>query len=111
MKIPNRDQAYIPASKLKDYLLSENHSVGKSKAKFFRLVGFDETNASVLEKEFINLVKTTDYQSKVSSPFGEKYSVTGTIQTPLRNQIEIQTIWIIEVDDNRPRFVTAYPTS
>lgn len=111
VRIPNKEQAYIPPSKLKDYLLSENHSSGRSKAKFFRLVGFDEKNATVLEEELINLAKTTDYQSKVLTPFGEKYLINGPVQTPLRGPIDIQTIWIIEIDDHRPRFVTAYPIS
>jgi len=34
MELPNKEKAYIPLAKLKDYLLSETHSVGKSKAKF-----------------------------------------------------------------------------
>ena len=44
MKLPNRENAYIPPRKLTEYLLSETHSIGKSKAKFFRAIGFDEEN-------------------------------------------------------------------
>jgi hypothetical protein len=36
MKLPTRENAFVPPSKLKDYLLSETHVVGRSKAKFFR---------------------------------------------------------------------------
>jgi len=50
MKLPNGKRAYIPKEKLTDYILSETHAGGKSKAKFFRSVGFNETNTSVLEK-------------------------------------------------------------
>ncbi|MGH7599609.1 MAG: DUF6883 domain-containing protein [bacterium] len=42
MKLPNREKAYIPPSKLRDYLLSETHVVGRGKAKFFRMFGFKE---------------------------------------------------------------------
>ncbi len=33
MKLPNSENAYVPESKLSDYLLSEKHAVGKAKAK------------------------------------------------------------------------------
>lgn len=36
MKLPDKEKAYIPLLKIKDYLLSETHPIGKSKAKFFR---------------------------------------------------------------------------
>jgi len=39
MKLPDREKAYIPLLKIKDYLLSETHPIGKSKAKFFRSCG------------------------------------------------------------------------
>ena len=35
MNVPNYETAFIPILKIEDYLLSESHSVGKSKAKFF----------------------------------------------------------------------------
>jgi hypothetical protein len=53
MKLPNREKAHIPPSKLRDYLLSETHVVGRGKAKFFRMFGFDETNADLLEQGLI----------------------------------------------------------
>jgi hypothetical protein len=44
MKLPNNEYAYIPPAKLLDYLLSETHSVGKSKSKYLRSSGFNEAN-------------------------------------------------------------------
>jgi len=46
MKLANRKDAYIPSSRLYDYLLSETHPIGRWKAWFFRALGFDETNVS-----------------------------------------------------------------
>lgn len=48
MKLPFRKNAYIPEAKLVDYLLSETHPVGSSKAKFFRGLGYDEGNVKQL---------------------------------------------------------------
>ncbi len=109
MNVPNCETAFIPISKIEDYLLSESHSVGKSKAKFFRLCGFNETNTSLFEEELLYLVRSQDYQDKSSSPFGEKYIERGSINTPFRGEVEVKSIWIIEPVDSRPRFVTAYP--
>ena len=35
--------------------LKKRKSVGKSKAEFFRLCGFNETNTSLFEKELLHL--------------------------------------------------------
>lgn len=52
MKIPNSQNAFIPLSKLRDYLLSETHAVGKSKAKLFRAKGFNTSNINLLEERW-----------------------------------------------------------
>ena len=53
MKLPNREKAYIPIAKLKDYLLSEAHPVGKLKAKLFRTLGYTEINLDLLKQRLI----------------------------------------------------------
>ena len=50
MKLPNGKNAIVSKEKLTDYLLSETHATGKFKAKFFRNLGFDETNANLFEE-------------------------------------------------------------
>jgi hypothetical protein len=52
LELPNREQAFIQPAKLTEYLLSETHPVGKSKAKFFRYWGFNEETVSFLEQEW-----------------------------------------------------------
>ena len=54
MNLENKEQAYIPVAKLLDYLLSETHPVGKSKAKYFRSLGFNETNIGSLKQGLDN---------------------------------------------------------
>ncbi|MFZ3091649.1 MAG: DUF6883 domain-containing protein [Nitrospirota bacterium] len=36
--------------------------------------------------------------------------IDGTLQTPSGAFIRVRTIWVIDKDMDRPRFVTAYPT-
>ncbi len=44
MKLPNADQAIIPPEKIRDYLLSSSHPIGKFKAVFFKSIGYNEDN-------------------------------------------------------------------
>jgi hypothetical protein len=109
MKLPHRENAYIPPPKLIGYLLSETHSVGRAKAQFWRAIGFDETNLGVLEQSLIALAHSEDVKEVISSPYGVKYVIEGTPQTPSGRIVQVRTVWIIDVGQDRPRFVTACP--
>lgn len=107
--LPNKENAFIPVSKLKDYLLSEIHSIGKSKAKFLRSAGFNETNIHLLKQGLINIAHSQDIKETISSPHGIKYIIDGLLQTPAGGFVKMRTIWIIDSGQAYPRFVTAYP--
>lgn len=109
MKLPNVEDAYVPLAKLTDYLLSETHPIGKSKARFFRAAGFDGTHAVFLEQALLLLAQTNAVVATETSAHGTKYVIDGTIQTPRQQAITIRTVWIIDTGQIRPRFVTAYP--
>ena len=57
MKLPNSENAYVPESKLSDYLLSEKHAVGKAKAKYFRSLGYTVKNVKRLQADLLVIVK------------------------------------------------------
>jgi len=109
MKLPNKENAFIPKSKIKDYLLSDTHPSGRSKSKFFRMVGFNETNIEILEQFLLKIAQTFEVTSEEISSHGKKYIIDGIISTPIGRDVSIRTVWIIEHEDDRPRFITAYP--
>ena len=109
MKLPNRENAYIPPAKLTGYLLSETHSVGKAKAGFFRLIGFDEARVDTLEQGLLAIARSEEVREVTPSPHGTKYVVEGALETPTGRLVQVRTVWIVELDQDRPRFVTAYP--
>lgn len=109
MKLPNRETAYIPSSKLADYLLSQTHAIGKSKAKFFQKLGFDTTNVDAFERGLREIAQEYEITEQISILQGEKYIIDGVLQTPIGRLVNIKTVWIIEKDEINPRFVTAYP--
>ena len=109
MRLPYGDEAVVPLRKLTEYLLSESHPTGSSKAAFFRNLGFDEAGVSLFEDGLLAIARGGDVIEVVPSPHGIKYVVDGGIQTPRGTAAVVRTIWIVESDQRRPRFVTAYP--
>lgn len=109
MKLQNKENAYIPTAKLLNYLLSETHPIGKSKARYLRSMGFNETNVNLLKERLIAIAKSENVKETISSSHGVKYVIDGLLQTPVGISTQIRTIWVIEKGQERPRFVTAYP--
>ncbi|MGH2812866.1 MAG: DUF6883 domain-containing protein [Actinomycetota bacterium] len=52
---------------------------------------------------------TADVKSMVLFGYGTKYVLEGMLNTPIGRQIRVETIWVIEIESDRPRLVTAYP--
>jgi len=109
MKLPNRENAYTPSHKLNDYLLSKTHPVGRWKARFFCALGFDERNVDMLEQRLIAIAHSEDVKDVISSAYDTKYVIEGSFQTPAGSLVRMRTVWIIDVGQDRPRLVTAYP--
>ncbi len=48
VKLANIEFAMIPVEKVRDYLPSPNHSIGRYKAAFFRSLGYDQADWETL---------------------------------------------------------------
>ena len=105
LQLPNKEKAYVPRHKIVNYLLSETHAVGKSKARFFRSLGFDENTTSELEQSLLEIAQMEDVKESIVSPHGTKYVIDGFLKTPRGVTVRIRTIWMIEVQHQAPRFV------
>lgn len=111
MRLPLSDHAKIADEKLTDYLLSLSHSVGSSKAVFFRSLGFDETNFELMGERLLAIARAEDIVDSERVEHGIKYVVDGVLVGPAGRQAGIRTVWIIDAGCDEPRFVTAYPQS
>jgi hypothetical protein len=109
MKLPHGDSAQIPPGKLLGYLLSETHSVGRAKAKFFRSLGFNEANVNLLHRGLIRLAQSEDVKESMTTLHGTKYVIEGLLVAPSGRSVHILTVWIVDRGVEQPRFVTAYP--
>ena len=108
MLIPNADQAVIPAEKLRQYLLSRSHPVGRHKAAFFAGLGYTEAEWSRLESDLRIQHLDLNAEEVDATRYGRKFMITGTLNGPSASALLV-SVWIIRTDEDVPRFVTAYP--
>ena len=108
MKLPNLERATVAPDKLRGYLLSPQHTTGRFKARFFRVLGYSEEDWELLSSDLLRIAREGEAEL-VPSPFGKKYRILGTLEGPNGRSASLVTIWIVNRGDLEPRFVTAYP--
>jgi hypothetical protein len=108
-RLPHAENAIADAAKIRDYLLSRAHPVGRFKAAFFETLGYRATDWRRLERDLRDLCRAGLASEGQRSPFGSKYEVRGTLFGPSGRRAEVVTVWVILTDEIVPRFVTAYP--
>lgn len=109
MTIPNASRATIDAAKIRDYLLSDIHPVGRFKAAFFSALGYSSGGWELLRDNLLTLARTAPATLGKPSPFGQTFEVDGMLTGPLGRSAEVRTVWIIRASEDVPRFVTAFP--
>lgn len=109
MRLPSGHLAIIDPSKVRDYLLSPEHLVGRHKAAFFNALGYTRERWRELEDAFRRLIATEEAVPGKPSDFGDKYEVRGTLERSAGRRGEVVTVWIILAGETVPRFITAVP--
>ena len=109
MTLPDWGSADVPETKLHLYLLSETHPTGKAKALLLANLGYDMNNVEQLQQDLLSIANSGNITGIVTSAYGTKYIIEGPLKSPSGNTLMMRTVWITEVGDLRPRFVTAYP--
>ena len=109
MQLPGAERAFVDPPKLRDYLLSPEHPVGRTKERFFAALGFSRSAWPVLRTALLDLAIRGEASPGPANAHGQKYEVSGTIQGPNGREAWILTIWIILSGEDFPRFVTACP--
>ena len=109
MSLPNADRAIVDPAKVRDYLLSSVHPVGRFKATFFVSLGYTQDRWETLRDDLLALARIGDAVPGRRRMFGRMFEVDGMLTGPSGPTAEIRTVWIIANDEASPRFVTAYP--
>ena len=107
MKLPNADRVRIDDRKVRGYLLSKTHPVGRFKARVFSSVGFDETTLDAFVAELRRIALSGEVSEVEDFAFGKKYTVPGDLKGAA-GSVAVLTVWIVE-SAQEPRLVTVRP--
>lgn len=75
-----------------DYLLSETHTVGKLKAKFFHLLGFSKENVTSLKKALLTIAHSEEVKEIIETIHGKKYIIDGSLPVPGGKATLVRTV-------------------
>jgi hypothetical protein len=108
-RLPNANLASIPESKIVDYLLSDKHRVGKSKAAFFKSFGFSHERWQELKDALCQHVLKNSLAQMEQTLYGMRYIVDGDLQAPDGSSPRIRSVWFVHTGEIVPKFITAHP--
>lgn len=111
MKLPRSDSAIVEDAKVRDYLLSPDHPIGRFKARVFNAVGYRNENWQRLRDDLVALATVVDAELVHSSQVGQRWVGTGQLRGPTGLPLPVVTVWLIPSEGNPPRLITAYPAS
>ena len=82
MKLPEAQRAVIAPTKIRDYLLSTSHPIGRFKEPFFVSLGYTVADWQRLERDLLALAAVSEAEPGRESPYGQKYEIRGTLNGP-----------------------------
>ena len=109
MNLPGAETAQISPAKVRDYLLSPEHTVGRFKAAFFTRLGYSRSQWLLLDADLRALARDGSAVEGQASEFGRKYEVSGILKGPSGREAVVTTVWIVRHGENVPRLVTVFP--
>jgi len=107
--VPGAERAVVDPAKVRDYLLSTSHSVGRYKAAFFNALDYSAERPSELERDLRTHLASAVVARVEGTPFGQKYIIRGMIAGPGGRRADLVSVWVVLTGEDYPRFVTAYP--
>ena len=109
MRLPAAERAFIDPTKVREYLLSAEHPIGRFKAAVFRAAGYARDDWEQLQADLLALALTGEVSLGGTTRFGSKYLVRGTVGQSAGQSVQVVSVWIVRAAEDFPRFVTAYP--
>lgn len=108
MRLPRPEQVRVDERKVREYLLSKTHPVGRFKARVFAALGFDETLTDAFVAEVRRIALAGEVSEVEDTGFGRKYTVPGELKGPA-GVAQVLTVWIQEPGQPDVRLVTVRP--
>jgi hypothetical protein len=124
--LPRAAGAVIAAEKLRDYILSPAHPIGRFKAAFFAQLGYAQADwqrlAADLRSQHLPLAAQemdappfgrnlpSDGTSLRTEPrFGRKYRIRGPLTGPTGRTATLVSIWMVRTGEEAAHLVTVCP--
>jgi hypothetical protein len=80
LKLPGADRVQIDELKVRGYLLSPKHPVGRFKARVFASAGFGDATAELFISELRRIAVSGQVERTEDTEFGQKYTVPGELR-------------------------------
>jgi hypothetical protein len=109
MRMPNAENALVECQKVRDYLLSLTHPVGRHKAVFFHAFGYTVDNWTTLETALRQHALNGEVLSVEVRFYGRYYEIVGELPSPDGRSPQLKSVWEVMGVNSAPRFITAYP--
>ena len=108
-RLPHAVKSRIEAEKVREYILSPAHPLGRFKAAFFEKFGYSAQDWDEFKECLRQLILSQEVTRVEETPYGQKCVVEGELRSPSGELLPVVTIWIILRGQGIPRFLTAYP--
>jgi hypothetical protein len=109
LRLPEAERAVVDPRKVRDYLLSTAHPVGRFKAVFFQALGYTAEDWARLAEDLLRHALDNEARLAETNRYGQKYEVHGELIGPTGRSARLVAVWIVLDTEDHPRFVTAFP--
>jgi hypothetical protein len=103
MTLPDRHRTPVAPAEITEYLLSQSHPGGRTKAEFFMRFGFRIERRQELADAIREAGVSHPLAAVVQSRHGVRYVVGGSLRTPDGRTPRVHTVWIVEPEGSGPR--------
>jgi len=111
MQLPNADRAFVEDAKIRDYLLSLAHPVGRFKARVFAAAGYRQNGWQRLRDDLLALALIIDVLPSHDQRHGQRFVGHGELPGTVGRPLPVVTVWLITSESSAPRLITVYPGS
>ena len=104
-----RSRGEVDDAKMRDYLLSAAHPLGRFKARVFASCGFRQERLAEFEVALLTRLREASLVAVTETEFGVKRVLEGELRGPEGQVLLLRSVWFETGEAGPLRLVTAYP--
>jgi hypothetical protein len=108
MTLPNPDRAVVDAAKVRDYLLSPEHPVGRFKAVVLQAAGYRRDDWQQLQRDLLATAHL-EPAAVAETVYGRKFEIPAILGTSAGRPLSVTVVWLVRRHEDFGRLVTVYP--